>query len=165
MFATTRLPLILSTFGLALGADQCSKFLACRWLEDGKILSFLVDTLRLHLVQNENGFLGVFAVLPEYFRFILLTFGVAFLLLCAAIYLLLSPTLPRYQIITICLILAGGVSNLVDRLLHPGGVIDFLNIGIGWLRTGIFNLADMYILFGSFYLGTMLATTKESRTP
>ena len=29
-----------------------------------------------------------------------------------------------------------------------GSVIDFLNVGVGPLRTGIFNVADMAILLG-----------------
>jgi len=40
---------------------------------------------------------------------------------------------------------AGGVSNLVDRLRHDK-VSDFLNVGVGRLRTGIFNVADMAIV-------------------
>ena len=30
-----------------------------------------------------------------------------------------------------------------------GGVTDFLNIGIGSLRTGIFNVADVWIMLGA----------------
>jgi signal peptidase II len=48
----------------------------------------------------------------------------------------------------IALLLAGGVSNWIDRALH-GSVVDFLNIGIGWLRTGIFNFADVAIMLGA----------------
>jgi signal peptidase II len=43
------------------------------------------------------------------------------------------------------LIAAGGIGNLVDRIAY-GEVRDFLNFGIGRLRTGIMNLADLYIL-------------------
>jgi len=43
--------------------------------------------------------------------------------------------------------LAGGVSNLVDRIAM-GRVIDFLNIGVGPVRTGIFNVADVAIMAG-----------------
>ena len=46
---------------------------------------------------------------------------------------------------------AGGGSNLVDRALH-GAVVDFLNVGIGPLRTGIFNVADMAIMLGAALL-------------
>jgi len=36
-----------------------------------------------------------------------------------------------------------GVGNLIDRFLFDGRVTDFLNVGIGSLRTGIFNIADV----------------------
>ncbi len=42
---------------------------------------------------------------------------------------------------------AGGVSNWIDRLLG-GSVVDFLNVGIGWMRTGVFNVADVAIMLG-----------------
>lgn len=46
------------------------------------------------------------------------------------------------------LVLSGGLGNLVDRIINDGRVIDFMNIGIGSLRTGIFNVADVYITVG-----------------
>jgi signal peptidase II len=50
------------------------------------------------------------------------------------------------------LVLSGGVGNLLDRVLHDGRVIDFMNLGRGNLRTGIFNVADMCITFGVLLL-------------
>jgi signal peptidase II len=38
----------------------------------------------------------------------------------------------------LALLLAGGFGNLIDRVLHDGSVTDFLNVGIGPIRTGIF---------------------------
>jgi signal peptidase II len=49
------------------------------------------------------------------------------------------------------LYVAGGLSNLVDRIAM-GSVIDFLNIGIGPIRTGIFNVADAAIMVGMVLL-------------
>lgn len=46
------------------------------------------------------------------------------------------------------LVLSGGLGNLVDRIINDGRMIDFMNIGIGSLRTGIFNVADVYITVG-----------------
>jgi signal peptidase II len=37
-------------------------------------------------------------------------------------------------------------------LFYDGRVTDFLNVGIGSFRTGIFNLADMAILAGALLL-------------
>jgi signal peptidase II len=33
--------------------------------------------------------------------------------------------------------------------MNNGGVVDFLNMGIGSFRTGIFNIADVYIMIGA----------------
>jgi signal peptidase II len=66
----------------------------------------------------------------------------------------------------IALFLAGGVSNWIDRALR-GSVVDFLNIGVGWLRTGIFNVADVAIMVGVaiFVLGTLGASSRPRRDP
>ena len=46
-------------------------------------------------------------------------------------------------------ILAGGIGNLIDRILNNGLVTDFINVGIGPLRTGIFNVADIAFTCGA----------------
>ena len=46
------------------------------------------------------------------------------------------------------LILSGGIGNLIDRIIYNGRVADFLNVGIGGLRSGIFNIADLAIVAG-----------------
>jgi signal peptidase II len=48
----------------------------------------------------------------------------------------------------VALFIAGGVSNWIDRVVH-GSVVDFLNVGIGPIRTGVFNVADMAIMLGA----------------
>jgi signal peptidase II len=53
-----------------------------------------------------------------------------------------------YQTVGAALICSGGLGNLIDRLTHGGYVTDFLNVGIGPLRTGIFNVADFALLVG-----------------
>ena len=46
------------------------------------------------------------------------------------------------------LFVAGGASNWIDRVIR-GSVVDFINVGIGPLRTGIFNVADVAIMLGA----------------
>ncbi len=48
----------------------------------------------------------------------------------------------------IALIIGGGIGNLIDRLLRNGSVSDFMNMGVGRLRTGIFNFADLFLIAG-----------------
>jgi signal peptidase II len=60
----------------------------------------------------------------------------------------------------LALFVAGGASNLVDRLTS-GAVVDFLNVGVGRLRTGIFNVADVAIMLGA----GIIALTRYRDTP
>jgi signal peptidase II len=50
------------------------------------------------------------------------------------------------------LLLGGAIGNLIDRVRFDGLVIDFMNLGIGPLRTGIFNVADVAISVGAVLL-------------
>ncbi|MDR1523103.1 MAG: signal peptidase II [Endomicrobium sp.] len=47
-----------------------------------------------------------------------------------------------------CLIISGGIGNLVDRIFR-GAVVDFLDFGIGSLRWPSFNIADSCIFIAS----------------
>lgn len=57
----------------------------------------------------------------------------------------------RLAAVGLILFVAGGVSNWIDRVAI-GSVVDFLNIGIGSFRTGIFNVADVAIMTGIGFL-------------
>jgi signal peptidase II len=46
------------------------------------------------------------------------------------------------------LIFAGGLGNILDRLVFDRHVTDFMNLGIQNFRTGIFNFADLWITTG-----------------
>jgi len=65
-------------------------------------------------------------------------------------------------------ILGGGLSNIYDRIME-GRVVDFMNMGFGTLRTGIFNVADMSIMLGLFLMVPFLfqkqAPVEAATTP
>jgi hypothetical protein len=65
----------------------------------------------------------------------------------------------------VALVLAGGIGNLIDRVLHDGLVTDFLNLGIGSIRTGIFNVADMALTTGALVLVLACRVERVSPTP
>lgn len=72
-------------------------------------------------------------------------------LLALAIVLFVQP-MPLATVVAWSLVLGGGLGNLVDRIMNDGRVIDFMDIGIGSLRTGIFNVADVCITIGVLLL-------------
>jgi signal peptidase II len=144
------LPVLLPVLLLCscVGCDQWTKSLATEHLRQAPPMSFLGDTLRIQYAENPGAFLGAGSQLPPSTRFaILVVVNGLFLGLIAS--LVFFKRLPgRWQHLAIVLLLAGGIGNLIDRLVHNGLVIDFLNVGIGPLRTGIFNVADMAIMAG-----------------
>ena len=70
------------------------------------------------------------------------------LLAAIAIASVFLPHLGVAHVVGLALVLGGGIGNLIDRVLRDGLVTDFVQIGIGSLRTGIFNLGDLAIVLG-----------------
>ena len=99
-------------------------------------------------------FLGLGNSLSPEVRFWLLTVATAVLLLGLTVFLIVQWQMPRFSFIALSCVLAGGLGNMIDRLVHDGRVIDFLNLGLGSLRTGIFNIADIAITGGVVLLWT-----------
>lgn len=129
-------------------ADFATKWLALRMLRPYEQLSYLGDTVRLDLVENTGGFLGLGAGWPPALRFAI------FVLSCAVLLAVLISVAwgrhrpPPAEVWGLALMIGGGAANWVDRLFGDG-VIDFMNVGIGGLRTGIFNVADMALMLGA----------------
>jgi signal peptidase II len=142
----TRLVLALA-IGATIGCDRVTKQIAATKLTGMPRQSFLADIIRLEYVENTGAFLGLGADWPPAVRTALFGIGNGLLLLLMGILAIRHrwPTLARFGV---ALFVAGGSSNLLDRLAR-GSVIDFMNVGLGPLRTGIFNVADMAIMFGA----------------
>ena len=143
---------VMLTLCCCVGCDQVSKSAARAFLITGVTESLFADSLRLQLIENPGSFLSLGAALPEQLRFGLFTAAVALLLVGLLWLALFARRLAPARFVALALVAGGGMSNLIDRLLYHGRVTDFLNVGIGSLRTGIFNLADMAILAGALLL-------------
>jgi len=136
---------------ICVSCDQGTKSIAESYLPKTEVWSFWGDTVRLQLAHNSGAFLSLGAALPDAWRAGLFSAGVALLLIVLMGYILFSKSLSSLEIIALTLMLAGGVGNLIDRMLF-GYVVDFMNIGVGALRTGVFNVADMAVSAGVLLL-------------
>lgn len=146
----TKTFLALTLLFLTVGCDRVTKHLATTHLADKPAFSYLGDTLRLEYAENTGAFLSLGSRLPESIRFGLFTVGVA----AALIAILVVALIRRWQgfsLAGVVLLFGGGFSNLIDRVIH-GSVVDFASIGIGSLRTGIFNIADVAIMLGGIFI-------------
>jgi signal peptidase II len=111
--------------------------------------SYLHDLFRTSYVTNPGAFLSLGYSLPPTLRYWFLTVFVGLGLLALVAYALWSRHLTSVQVVGLGLITSGGLSNWLDRARFNGQVVDFLNVGIGNLRTGIFNVADVAIFLGA----------------
>jgi signal peptidase II len=143
-----RLAVFALVLGASVGCDQATKKIATAALKGEAARIYLGDTFRLVWATNEGAFLSLGANLPDGARYWVLTVAVGLLLLGIVGYTLASKKLDPWQIGGYALIAGGGLSNWVDRARFDGRVVDFMNMGIGSLRTGIFNVADLSILAG-----------------
>jgi len=148
--ATTTL--ILRIIVACVAVDQATKWAAKKYLAPDGFFSFAGDTFRLQYAENAGAFLSLGSSLPEPWRHIVLTILVGFFLIALLTHLFFSAALPSPTVAWLALVCGGGMSNLVDRVAHDGRVVDFLNVGMGPVRTGIFNVADMAIATGAVLL-------------
>ncbi len=135
-----------------IAADQATKWLAKRYLWPNGFYSYAGDTFRLQYAENSGAFLGLGGNLPDPWRHLIFTVLVGIFLVALLVYLLRSRELTHFATVCLAFICAGGLSNLIDRVAYDGRVVDFLNVGVGPLRTGIFNIADMAITFGALLM-------------
>lgn len=139
--------ILLGTMAATIGCDQTTKHVATATLAGQTGRSLLGDTVRIAYAENAGAFLSLGANLPEGTRFSLFTVGTALAILFLAV-LALRSRWSGWRLLGATLLVAGGASNGIDRVLR-GHVVDFLNVGLGSLRTGIFNVADVVIMVGA----------------
>jgi signal peptidase II len=141
-----RLVLAAALCASCIGCDQVTKSWATRALRGQTPQSYFADTVRLHYAQNSGGLLSfgsTFSPQVRYWLFIVP--NVVFLATtCFVLVFRRRMTVSTYA--AAVLLAAGAAGNLIDRVSQNGLVTDFLNVGIGPLRTGIFNVADMAIM-------------------
>lgn len=142
----SRLLLFFAILCSCVGCDQATKVVAKAYLAEQPVILF-GDTVRLVLARNYGAFLSLGSALGASSGGMLLSGIVAVVLAGLLIYLFVSRPQNPLVGVSIALVVAGGVSNLIDRVRY-GYVVDFLNVGIGPVRTGIFNVADMAIMAG-----------------
>jgi signal peptidase II len=128
------------------GCDRVTKHYAVTTLAGMPEQSFLGDTVRLDYHENPGGFLSAGATWRPETRTVVFQFlnGV---FLIGTLFMAIRFQWSRLAAVGLLLFVAGGMSNLIDRIAM-GSVIDFLNVGIGSFRTGIFNIADVAIMAG-----------------
>ena len=137
----------LTTLLASAGCDQAAKHVAREVLGGSPAVSFAADTVRFELALNPGGFLSLGAGLPEEIRSLFFLAVVPLGLLLVCVLLFRAGPLSSASLVGLGLVAGGGLANWIDRLV-AGAVTDFVSLGLGGLRTGIFNVADVSVMAG-----------------
>ncbi len=143
-----RLGITLAVVLACAGCDQATKRLAESALSGVAPITYLGGIVRFELITNPGAFLSLGASLPAHIRGPLFQFGVPVLLGLLLLWQILSQEVSRLQMLGFAMVIGGGVGNLIDRFTNHGGVVDFVSLGLGPIRTGIFNVADVAVMAG-----------------
>lgn len=157
-----RLVLVLTVLVSSVACDRVTKLYAQESLANAGRYSFLADTVRIEYALNTGAFLSLGARLPELARNVLLRFGVAAIVVATLAAALTGRRRTRVEVAALALVASGGLGNLWDRF-ERGAVVDFMNLGIGPVRTGIFNVADLAIVAGVVML--VLGSREQKSKP
>ena len=163
-----RLIVLLIPGLLATVLDRLTKIWAVNTLKEQPMKSYLNDIFRLVYAENTGAFLSLGSGMNDNLRYWVLAVVPVLVLLYIFFHVLTAKNLHIVQQAAFGFILGGGLSNIYDRIME-GRVVDFMNMGFGTLRTGIFNVADMSIMLGLFLMVPFLfqkqAPVEAATTP
>jgi signal peptidase II len=159
----SRLAVLSITILSCVGCDQSTKMVAQSHLRGHSSISFFDSMFYFVYAENAGAMLGIGSSLPESMRFVFFVLFVGIVLVAAIAFVLVKP-LHNVTVLAISLVVGGGISNIIDRLIRNGSVIDFMLIKIGSLESGIFNVADLAITLGMCILCFSFISLKVQNT-
>jgi signal peptidase II len=163
-----RLLLFVVLFIGLIGCDRITKIVAKKELQGKGSYTYFHDTIRLVYVENTGAFLSLGADWSDGVSNVVFIGVPLIFLLLLAIYVIKNRNNTNMLVyLAMIFIFSGGMGNLIDRILYHRHVTDFLNFGIGNVRTGILNLADTYVTAGValmllFYITEKKVAVKET---
>ena len=135
--------------------DQITKILAVNNLRDAPKENFIPFLFNLVYTENEGAAWGIFA--DQRWVFISVS-SVAIIMLTAALFYYANEH--KLLCISLTLILAGGVGNMIDRL-SLGYVVDFIQFAF-FTAFPIFNGADSYVTVGGVMMICYIIFKKDN---
>lgn len=132
-----------------ISCDQVTKNFAKQHLINKGPASYFHDTFRLEYAENTGAALSLGENLPQPYNFLLLSLIPLLFLSVLFVYAVVKiKEFNLIRILSFAFVFAGGIGNIIDRILFDRHVTDFINLGIQNIRTGIFNIADVCITAG-----------------
>ncbi len=143
----------LVVVALLVGLDQFTKFLVLTNVKPVAAVPFIDGIIQFRYVENTG---AAFSILSEKTWLLSILTGV--MILIGLLYLFLGKADNKLQYISLTLIIAGGLGNLVDRIFR-GFVVDFIEYL--FMEYAVFNFADILVTVGAVLLVVSVLFVKE----
>jgi signal peptidase II len=151
--------LAVITAVLTLGLDQYTKYFISSNFELGDGAGFLKGFIDIQYIHNTGGAWGLLSGST------LILLGLTCLIMVfLIIYYVKWGKGSKLLFWSVCLVISGGIGNLIDRVFRDGKVIDFLHFEF-YPTFPVFNVADIAVVTGAglLILYFVLDTIKDSR--
>ena len=144
----------LAAAALLVGIDQFTKWLASTYVKPKSSINLISFGGRewINLTYQENTG-AAFSILRDKQLFLIILTSIIIL---GVIILIITKRVKKpVYIWSFALIIAGGVGNLIDRIIY-GYVVDFVDVRI--VKFAVFNFADVCAVVGTIMLLTFYIT-------
>lgn len=147
---------------LMLIVDQVSKFIIIRNLPLFSSLNVIPGFFNLIHIHNRGAIFGFLSQSESQVVFYLLTLASLVALSLVVYYFFKTPPEEKFLEISLSLIFAGALGNLIDRIFR-GYVIDFVDLYFKKWHWPSFNVADASVSIGAVFLIFILLFKKRSK--
>jgi signal peptidase II len=135
------------TAAAVLAVDQMTKQIALGSLEPGLPVAVAGNFLRMTLAWNHGAAFSMAWGGPW-----VLAAVTAVAVILVSLFIWKQKGSGKLFTVAMGAVLGGAAGNLLDRLLHGGGVVDFIDVGFTSWRWPTFNVADIGITIGGILL-------------
>lgn len=147
---------------LLIFLDQASKLMAT-FLMDYATAVPIVPSLNLFLIHNEGVAFSFLADAGGWQRYVFTVLS-TIISIALLVWMKKTPLTQTLLSMTLVLVLAGAVGNLIDRVIS-GYVVDFIDVYWKGYHWPVFNFADIYISIGvAIIIFDNLWEIKKSKT-
>lgn len=128
---------------LIVGADQLTKYLVINYMEPNQVITVIPGLINFNRINPNSG--AAFGIL-EGKTWFLITITCIIMVICVC--MLIRKTFDsKLMFWALCIVLGGGMGNMIDRIFRGGNVIDFLEFG--FFEFPVFNVADCAVCIGA----------------
>ena len=143
-------------------SDQITKALIARNIALNSSIEVVPNFFHLVHIRNKGAIFGFFSQSGNILVFVLLTLASLAALGLVIYYFFKTPPNEKILKISLSMILAGALGNLIDRVFR-GSVIDFLDFSVKGWHWPSFNLADSCISIGALLLVFVFLFKRSSK--